>query len=260
VSPIQDARQRPEAKEMSSSAAPKAFPDALPAEVLPPHSAGKGRAILLLAAVALVGGGLTTWQLLGSRLGSSTPQKAAAGTAVPAAAKPASPQAIAAPAGTTTQPAGEPASLEDWDTADAAPQAVARGQLSAAGAPAALKGPDASAGKDESLKLDEEEADAFAASPAPKASEATPARQGKPASEAAPSAKPAAQAAKTAVPPFDFTKFKVNGVAADEDGGTAIINGRLLRLGDTIDSAKVVKITPQGVHLEYGGQVFVLGS
>jgi hypothetical protein len=80
------------------------------------------------------------------------------------------------------------------------------------------------------------------------------------AAEPKPAPAPAPQAAKPAPVAFDALKYKVNGVILGDDGGTAILNNRLVRVGDTVDGAKVLKITARGVHVEFGGQTFVLGN
>jgi len=59
-------------------------------------------------------------------------------------------------------------------------------------------------------------------------------------------------------PVIDMSQFKVSGIMSGPRGSTAIINGRLLQVGEKVGKAKVVKITNSAVELEiYGRRVTV---
>lgn len=51
-------------------------------------------------------------------------------------------------------------------------------------------------------------------------------------------------------------KFVVSAIMLGDDGGTAIINGKFVSLGQTIDGAKVIKIDHYSVELEASGHRF----
>jgi len=52
--------------------------------------------------------------------------------------------------------------------------------------------------------------------------------------------------------------LKLSGVLVSPGGGTAIINGRFLAVGNTIEGARIVKITKYVVTLEMNGRRFTL--
>lgn len=60
-------------------------------------------------------------------------------------------------------------------------------------------------------------------------------------------------------PKVDPSSYKLSGILTGADGGTAIVNGRFLKVGQTVNGAKVVKITSHAVHLEVSGQVITIG-
>jgi len=64
---------------------------------------------------------------------------------------------------------------------------------------------------------------------------------------------PAATPAKGQKP-----QFTLNGIIYDVNAPTALINGTLVKVGDTIEGAKVKKITKVDVELEYQESVIVL--
>ena len=72
---------------------------------------------------------------------------------------------------------------------------------------------------------------------------------------------PVVSAPKPAQPEvkFDPSACTITGVLAGPDGGTAIINGRFVRIGQTVDGAKLIRITPNGVELEANGRRYSLG-
>ena len=81
-----------------------------------------------------------------------------------------------------------------------------------------------------------------------------PAAQTRPAAAAAP-VKPQPD---KATPPPPAPEFKLTGVLLGPGGGTAIINGRFMKVGDTIEGARVVKITKHAVTLELGARRITL--
>lgn len=62
----------------------------------------------------------------------------------------------------------------------------------------------------------------------------------------------------TELPKIDPDKFKVEGLIWGSKFTQAIINGVVLREGDLIDGAEVIKIEKDGVTLDYSGQVIDL--
>ena len=83
----------------------------------------------------------------------------------------------------------------------------------------------------------------------PKAVEPTP---------APPEPEPAPQHAETkpapSLPPVDTSRLKVSSIVSGPQGGTAVINGRPVRVGDTIGGATIIKITPRTVEVEIDGR------
>lgn len=80
-----------------------------------------------------------------------------------------------------------------------------------------------------------------------------PAPQSKPPPEKpAPEAK-APEKPPTPAPP-DTSAFKISSIMVGPRGGTAIINGQSVHVGDTIGGAKVLEITRREVLVEIGGQ------
>lgn len=55
-------------------------------------------------------------------------------------------------------------------------------------------------------------------------------------------------------------RLRLGGVLRSDDGATAIVNDRFLKVGDTIEGAKVVKITQYGVTLERDGKTVHIGQ
>jgi len=69
---------------------------------------------------------------------------------------------------------------------------------------------------------------------------------------AGPATDPSPQVARGVKPAAG--RFKLDGVMQGAADLSAIINGQVVRVGDTIDGAKVVSILPQSVELEVDGQ------
>lgn len=71
----------------------------------------------------------------------------------------------------------------------------------------------------------------------------------------------AAATAATPAPPIPPEPTLVlNGVFFEQGDGYALINNKILRLGDMVGSAKVKEITMSGVELEYEGKTIKLAS
>ena len=75
---------------------------------------------------------------------------------------------------------------------------------------------------------------------------------------AAPPSQPA-PAAKPAEPEDDAARFKVSSIMVGPRAATAIINGRVVGVGDYLGQAKVLKITPRAVDLEVSGRRVQVG-
>jgi len=85
----------------------------------------------------------------------------------------------------------------------------------------------------------------------PKVVEPTPAAPEMPEPKPAP---PQAEPKPAPLPPVDTSGFKVSSIVSGPQGGAAIINGRPVRVGDTVGGAKVIKITPRSVEVEIDGR------
>lgn len=55
-------------------------------------------------------------------------------------------------------------------------------------------------------------------------------------------------------PAVQFSGFKVSGVVWGPQGYRALINDRVVRPGDQVDGARIVRITAEGVELEKDGE------
>jgi hypothetical protein len=75
---------------------------------------------------------------------------------------------------------------------------------------------------------------------------------------AAPPPQPA-PAARPAEPEDDAAKFKVSSIMVGPRAATAVINGRVVGVGDYLGQAKVLKITPRAVDLEISGRKVQVG-
>jgi hypothetical protein len=82
-----------------------------------------------------------------------------------------------------------------------------------------------------------------------------PAPREAPGPEAKPGTADAPRAAQTA---FDPSKYRVSSIVVSAAGGTALINGRPVGVGDSLGSATVVAITARTVEVECGGQRWTL--
>jgi hypothetical protein len=61
------------------------------------------------------------------------------------------------------------------------------------------------------------------------------------------------------VAPTPASRFKVTGIMSGPMGGAALINGRLIYVGQEVDGARLVSITANTVELEVAGVRFTLG-
>jgi hypothetical protein len=172
------------------------------------------------------------------------------GTPVAAAAKPVTekpPAASTAPLATATQVATKPApgpaqgsSAGSGISFDAKPPELAQAVAGAV-----------------SLFLDPSKAKAAAAlastvaATAPGATPATP-------DVAAPKASPAPEPEPAAAPPPAEPQFTVTSIVGKANGGMAVINGRVVEVGDTIDGAKVIAVRPRSVDLFIGGKTITI--
>jgi hypothetical protein len=68
-----------------------------------------------------------------------------------------------------------------------------------------------------------------------------------------------APAAKPAEPEDDAARFKVSSIMVGPKSATAIINGRIVAVGDVIGQAKVLRITPSTVDLDVSGRRVQVG-
>ena len=53
--------------------------------------------------------------------------------------------------------------------------------------------------------------------------------------------------------------YKVSGVMRGSDGWTAVVNGQIVQVGDTVGDGKVVKITARSVTIEDNGKKVTVG-
>jgi len=92
---------------------------------------------------------------------------------------------------------------------------------------------------------------AYCPEPAPPAPEAAPPAAVEPARP--PADMPPAKRPEKRIDP---ARFKLSGIMQTFDGGTAIINGAFIRVGQSIDGATVIRIDQHMVELEADGQRF----
>ena len=236
MSLINDALKR--AQEDKSLAGGSPAPSTPPS---PPQRSGSGSRKKLLAALVLLvaGGGAGAWYFFFSGAGAQVPKSAVAGVARPAAAAKtanAAKNAATLPAADLTAELREIIGKSVTAVNCYTPPDV--GPVS----PRELLGafdPDS-----------EEDSDTATPSPTPSPSSATQ-------PVASPQARPGP--ARPAVP-FDASKYKVSGVLSDGAGGAAVINGRIVRVGDTIDGARLIRISGKNAIVEVGGKEHVLGT
>lgn len=72
------------------------------------------------------------------------------------------------------------------------------------------------------------------------------------------SATPVAPAPEVTAPAAAAPAFALQAVADQDGHPVAIVNGQLVRVGDLVDGARVVRIHPEEVELDQGGRRLVL--
>ena len=98
-----------------------------------------------------------------------------------------------------------------------------------------------------------------AGSDKPAASDAPPRLGAERPKTPAPAAKPGtADAPRAAKDAFDPSKYRVSSIVVSAAGGTALVSGRPVRVGDTLGGATVVAITARAVEVECDGQRWTL--
>jgi len=230
VSLINEALKRAQA-EKSGTPLPEAVPIAPPPQRPPGPSRAAGRLLAGLVAVLLLGGGILTWRLLGVARPPAAPAVASAGAITP----------------------GEPPQARS-EAEETVRRNIRVMRVYTPPEPGDAPAPPPA------IPADSTAAEGKTSAPPP--SPATqPASQATP-REAPPKAtnQPASAPAKAAAPAFDPARYKLGGVVLGDYGGSAILNDRVVQVGDSLDGAKVVKITARAVHLEFGGQVFIVGN
>jgi MSHA biogenesis protein MshK len=75
---------------------------------------------------------------------------------------------------------------------------------------------------------------------------------------AAARATPAAQVPPPLAPAAEAPAFALQAVTEQDGQPVAIVNGQLVRVGDRVDGARVVRIAPEGVELDHDGRRLVL--
>lgn len=84
-----------------------------------------------------------------------------------------------------------------------------------------------------------------------------PPRTAAPAEPVAPGTAPTRPAAAPAPPPVEIT-FSLQAVTEQDGHPVAIVNGQLVRVGDTVEGARVLRIAAQEVELEKDGRRIVV--
>ena len=54
--------------------------------------------------------------------------------------------------------------------------------------------------------------------------------------------------------------FALNGLVYSPDGSYCLINGQVVKIGESINGAKLISVTPNGAVLEYKGERLVLSA
>ncbi len=232
MSLINEALKRAEAEKRQKTDAVR--PEVNLSPVAPPVRPGRyGGLVMLLAGLGLVAVATGAWSLLGSDAGANNPASANASTTAMAPPQP------------TRRTAGLPvAKLTSKD--DQAKVETAKASFVVAKTIDALK----------------------YYNPPARPRPAKTALPSKPA-EATPTAKlaqtprasrraAAAAAGKQPVAKFNSNTFKLSAVIRGPDGSTAIVNGKFVKAGATVNGAKVVKIDRYAVELEFNGETFTV--
>lgn len=239
MSLINEALKRAEAEKRHKTDAVR--PEIAISPVAPPVRPGRsGGLVMLLAGLGLVAVAAGAWSLLYSDAGPKVPASANASTAA-IVGRPAPPQPTRRTAGLPVAPLAKLTSKDDQAKAETAEASfVVAKTLDALKYynPPARPRPAKTAPTSTPAK----------ASPAAKLARAS--RTSRRAADAA--------ARKTPVAKFTPSAFKLSAVIRGPDGSTAIIDGRFVKVGATVNGAKVVNIGRYAVELEFNGETFTV--
>ncbi len=209
---------------------------------------------VLIVAILLVGS-FATWRLIGLAPAIGTPDVANAAI-VPTPSAPAAPQTAAVPAEPVT--AASPAPTKEHASVEPLPEAP-QPELPAVKSESEITVAAEAAVKDAFDKLVENTATPDAAPPAVPDKPQETQIAAEPAAPAAAAPEPKPEPAKPAPPKvIDYSKYKVTGIMRNSDGGTAIINGFFVKVGQTVEDATVVSIQENSVVLEIDGRKFTI--
>lgn len=62
------------------------------------------------------------------------------------------------------------------------------------------------------------------------------------------------------MPPAPKQDFVLNGIFFSDSGGYALVNNQIVKQGDSVDGAKVVKITVNSVEINWEGEIITLAT
>jgi len=269
MSLINEALQRAEQDAQQRQGPPPLPPGMTPAPQMPPAAAGRKHgppAWMKVVALVLLLNGLIAGGLYARKLLRGGPSQASAHVAPPAVVSAPKPTAPAKPAAARFTPETEaayertldyleyydaeacpirPVDMRQFRPASDASAAEYLGHLSALGVLGKALGLDGS-----SQPKAEPPAPAGPAAPAGTriAAKAPPAE-----SHTTPPP-PARPARRTAPRPPARRGYKLSGIMQGANGGTAIINGALLQVGQSIDGAKLIEVHPHSVTLDADGE------
>jgi len=240
--------------------------EALPMEAVnAPPGSRSGVAVKIVAAVVIVLAVLSVaWMIYGRKLAPFASPSSVAGSATPSRTATDGQASLESPPARVQRPAavtGNKAQIAALSLSPAAPKAKSQYSFSSimGSMIQALTGSKADKTAEagmarKSAAVSPSVAVAGPAGLGASPSTATPFRPA-PAAAAAPSPKAAAQpAAPSPPPPLDESKFKLSGVMMGPGGATAIINGQSVTQGETVDGAKVIRVSQHSVDLEVNGR------
>ncbi len=209
----------------------------------------------LIVAILAVGS-FAAWRLTGLLPDSGTPGVAKASTAPKHRANPVTETILAEPV-----TAASPAPTKEQTSVEPLPETPAPELPAVASEPETIAVAEAAV-KEAFDKLVENAAVPAAAPPAsPDKPQETPTQvAAEPAAPAAsePEPKPEPEPKKPEPKAIDYSKYKVTGIMRNSDGGTAIINGFFVKVGQTVEDATVISIRENSVVMEIDGQKFTV--
>ena len=228
MSLINDALKRTEAEKNDNALPPDSEPDLSPVEYGRPRRFSP-LGLLLIASIATAS--LAGWMMWKDVVASNAPRRVAAQALKPKRPAPSYPQAELAIAKTLEalqyyQPPARPAREQDKEL-ETKQAAVSTAQ----------------------------------GSPAGEADVTTSRQEGEPTTQPAEktaTAKQPTSARAPHKPRFLHGSFKLSAIILDHGGATAIINGRFVHVGSTINGAKVVKIGRHTVELKFNGRTITI--